>query len=696
MADKKISELDAITGANTAATDVFVVVDTSTGQTKKITREELNNAIERDVLSTINIDGGTIDNTVIGGTTSAAGSFTNLNIAPSSGFGYIEMGGASGAYIDMKAPFSDDYDGRIIHDGSNLALVTSSGGGNLLFQVANQTKMSVISTGIDVTGGITTSDNITITKTNGAITIQDATNNNLKGQIQQIAGRLILRSRNDTSNGNITFEGHNSQEYARFNASGYLGIGTSSNLNDQFTVGTSTDGFTANVSGAVTTIRLGAHDTSGYAGRFDYDRATGLLTYKEGPYNSEGSALLAVTNSGNVGIGITPTAKFHVGGTIQSQTGSSVAQMYTDGGAAYFSSVGAYPSIFLTNGSERMRITSGGEVQIGTSTSDTNKLFVYDSDASNSVIYVRQDGAGPIQSWHGSFGTERMRITSSGQVGINSTTPSSLLTVGNGDNYTLGSTSGDILNAFDLVYDTTNSDYLRFYAKRESNGSTWEQAKHVIERQIDATKMGQIKFGSHTVDPISFGNNNTEFARFDGSANLLVGKTTTALGVTGARFSSDGYFSLDRNFSSTGDFGLMNQSGSSTNNNFHFCTGGTVRGTIRWSNTSTSYITTSDYRLKENVTGITDGIERVKQLNPSRFNFIADADTTVDGFLAHEAQTVVPEAVTGEKDAVDADGNPEYQGIDQAKLVPLLTAALQEAITKIEDLEARVATLEGN
>ena len=109
-----------------------------------------------------------------------------------------------------------------------------------------------------------------------------------------------------------------------------------------------------------------------------------------------------------------------------------------------------------------------------------------------------------------------------------------------------------------------------------------------------------------------------------------------------------------------------------------------------------AFNTTSDYRLKENVTGISDGIERVKQLNPSRFNFISDAGITVDGFLAHEAQTVVPQAVTGEKDAVDEDGNPEYQSIDHSKLVPLLTAALQEAIAKIEDLEERVATLEGN
>jgi hypothetical protein len=90
-------------------------------------------------------------------------------------------------------------------------------------------------------------------------------------------------------------------------------------------------------------------------------------------------------------------------------------------------------------------------------------------------------------------------------------------------------------------------------------------------------------------------------------------------------------------------------------------------------------------------------IHRVKALSPKCFNFISDPDdTTVDGFLAHEAQAVVPEAVTGTHNEVDADGNPVMQGIDQSKLVPLLTGALQEAITKIEDLESRLAALEAN
>jgi hypothetical protein len=124
-------------------------------------------------------------------------------------------------------------------------------------------------------------------------------------------------------------------------------------------------------------------------------------------------------------------------------------------------------------------------------------------------------------------------------------------------------------------------------------------------------------------------------------------------------------------------------------------TNGTV-GTISTNASATAYNTSSDYRLKENIEPVADGITRLQQLKPSRFNFIASPDHTVDGFIAHEAQAVVPECVTGEKDAVDDGGNPIYQGIDQSKLVPLLTAALQEAIGRIETLEAEVAALKAS
>ena len=139
-------------------------------------------------------------------------------------------------------------------------------------------------------------------------------------------------------------------------------------------------------------------------------------------------------------------------------------------------------------------------------------------------------------------------------------------------------------------------------------------------------------------------------------------------------------------------------------------------GGIRTTGSSTAYDTSSDYRLKENIVPISDGITRLKTLKPSRFNFKADASITIDGFLAHEAATAVPEAISGTKDGMKAlyygegdeiptgkvigdfkgysETEPEYQGIDQSKLVPLLTAALQEAVTKIETLETKVAALE--
>ena len=113
-------------------------------------------------------------------------------------------------------------------------------------------------------------------------------------------------------------------------------------------------------------------------------------------------------------------------------------------------------------------------------------------------------------------------------------------------------------------------------------------------------------------------------------------------------------------------------------------------GSISQNGSATAYNTSSDYRLKENVVPLTGAIDRLQQIPVHRFNFIANPDRTVDGFLAHEAQEVVPECVTGTKDEVDDDGNPVYQGIDQSKLVPLLTAALQEALQKIEDLEGRL------
>ena len=123
---------------------------------------------------------------------------------------------------------------------------------------------------------------------------------------------------------------------------------------------------------------------------------------------------------------------------------------------------------------------------------------------------------------------------------------------------------------------------------------------------------------------------------------------------------------------------------------------GTSVGGIFASTSNVSYNTASDYRLKENQVAISDGITRLKELKPYKFNFKENKDKIVDGFFAHEVSSVVPEAITGTKDEVDENNDPVYQGIDQSKLVPLLVASLQEAIGKIEVLEKEVAALKAS
>jgi hypothetical protein len=135
--------------------------------------------------------------------------------------------------------------------------------------------------------------------------------------------------------------------------------------------------------------------------------------------------------------------------------------------------------------------------------------------------------------------------------------------------------------------------------------------------------------------------------------------------------------------------------GTGTKSHVRFGNGNGLVGSITTNGSATTYATSSDYRLKENVVPLTGAIDRLQQIPVHRFNFITDPDKVLDGFIAHEAQAIVPECVVGDKDAVDDEGNPIYQGIDQSKLVPLLTAALQEAIAEIASLKDRVAALEG-
>ena len=135
------------------------------------------------------------------------------------------------------------------------------------------------------------------------------------------------------------------------------------------------------------------------------------------------------------------------------------------------------------------------------------------------------------------------------------------------------------------------------------------------------------------------------------------------------------------------------QNGSGTGFFGYWKYGNAVVGSITSTGSSTAYNTTSDYRLKEDIKPVENAATRVMALNPVNFAWKADG-SRVDGFIAHEAQEIVPEAVTGTKDAVNEDGSIKPQAIDQSKLVPLLTAALQEALTEIAGLKSRLAAVE--
>ena len=125
--------------------------------------------------------------------------------------------------------------------------------------------------------------------------------------------------------------------------------------------------------------------------------------------------------------------------------------------------------------------------------------------------------------------------------------------------------------------------------------------------------------------------------------------------------------------------------------------GGDTRGTITWNGSNIVYGGSSDYRLKKNVTSLTDGITKLKQLKPITFDWIKETDNNnVMGFLAHEVKEVIPQVVTGEKDEVDSEGKPEYQELDYGGMTPLIVAALQEAVSEIETLKAEVAALKSN
>ena len=235
------------------------------------------------------------------------------------------------------------------------------------------------------------------------------------------------------------------------------------------------------------------------------------------------------------------------------------------------------------------------------------------------------------------------------------------------------------------ILSKTNQEPLTI--KATTNGAHYITNKNAAGTDVAYTGLGGgaafvtgavTDYGVRATANLLFGaGSSTERARIDSSGKVLVNRT----GADGSAF-------LQVACSGAGGYGIGVASGSgATVYVMEFRNSNGVVGTITTAGSATAYNTSSDYRLKENVVYDWDATTRLKQLKPARFNFIVDADTTVDGFLAHEAQAVVPEAVHGTHNQVDDDGVAVMQGIDQSKLVPLLVKTILE-------LEARITALE--
>ena len=301
-------------------------------------------------------------------------------------------------------------------------------------------------------------------------------------------------------------------------------------------------------------------------------------------------------------------------------------------------------------------------------------------------------------------------------LGIDDNATSTAITIDSSENVGIGTSS--MTRFFNLNDTGANPNTAYFKSTNASGGAgltAYNDGGQASIFQMNGgsyTALGganTLNIGTVTNNRVVFVENNTERMRIIGTQFFINCTAAPSATVAGVRLGNPAValcaFSCGSPTTEVYQLGFYNGNG--------------LVGRISTNGSSTSYTTSSDYRLKENVITEWDATTRLKQLKPSRFNFIADANTTVDGFLAHEVQSVVPEAISGTKDATrdigiirneDGDINAEnapqvqantdenetwekigtenvYQSIDQSKLVPLLVKTIQE-------LEARITALE--
>jgi len=532
----------------------------------------------------------------------------------------------------------------VIPNGADVVLkFDGAGAGAVVSDVyVNLTPTKLTTATADVTtGNITTVNATTVDSTNLEVTNLKAKDGTSAGSIADSTGVVTLASSvlttTDINGGTI----------------------------DGATINNSAIGGSTPAAGSFTTFTSNGIDDNADATAITIDSSERVLI--------GGTSSVGISGYGNY---------LQLQGTTGSDAGISV-QRYNDGtGAPVFNfgktrstTVGTVGTVVQDGDALGYIIWSGDD---GTDVNSNAAYIVSEVDGTPGsddmpgrlVFLTSADGSGSP--------TERMRIRQNGYVGIGT-----------------GGNDPDTNLHVQSLYDTT----LRLASTRNSNAWTPGQSIGRIEMySADGTAPGASVRASidavvestngAVIDLVFRSGSNSEAMRINSNGNLLVGSQTavTSVGTYGLQLYTGSGFQGRINAGKTAS-GTV-----SALANYH---NGSYVGGVTYSNTATAFPTSSDYRLKEDWRPMENSIDRVKELNPVNFAWKLDG-TRVDGFLAHEAQEVVPEAVIGEKDAVDAEGNPEYQGIDQAKLVPLLTSALQEAIVKIESLEARVAQLEAN
>ena len=358
--------------------------------------------------------------------------------------------------------------------------------------------------------------------------------------------------------------------------------------------------------------------------------------------------------------------------------------------ATSFTPISLYYSSTATNVPTSGNLVAG---ELAINTAD-GKLFYKDSSGVVQVLATKATTAGTFTTVTTSTltspsataltiqsaGTTAITVDTSQNVGIGTASPTAKLNV-TGHSSNIGATfDKGATTQYGINYKNSAQTYTQ-YIDINNNGTNYWTLYDTTNAQI-ITQYVPGASGSN-----AFYTAGTERMRIDSSGNLLVGTTTNTTN-TKATFSYDG--------NSVNGMGIIDSTGTTagTRYSMFFQRGtGTTVGSISTTTSTTSFNTSSDYRLKENIAPMTGALDVVQALKPVTYKWKIDGSDG-QGFIAHELQAIVPDCVTGKKDAVDEDGNPKYQGIDTSFLVATLTAAIQEQQALIESLTTRLTALE--